>query len=187
MNGLPFLLRPILQRGIPVACAEPRACCNLAKFEHSEVLTVRTVVLKVIAQGDDLLKIVWGEGGDTPLCFDPYFVFREQLKASVKDCRDAVEELVTAFLDRDPSRYAPALRALADQGASLYYLLFSGCARNPDTAKAVELWLANIEEPVRLIVSSDASIHVPWGLVFAGKEDEIALGSANIGDFRNFW
>jgi hypothetical protein len=148
---------------------------------------MRTVVLKVVAQGDELLKIVWGEGGDTPLCFDPYFVFREQLKATVKDCRDTLEDLVAAFLDRDPAQYAPVLRRLAARGASLYYLLFSGCAQNPDTARAVESWLSNIEDPVRLIVSSDASIHVPWGVVFAGEDDNIASGSAKIDDFRNFW
>jgi hypothetical protein len=38
----------------------------------------------------------------------------------------------------------------------------------------VENWIAGIEEPLRLIVSSDASIHVPWGLVFAGDEDSPA-------------
>lgn len=40
---------------------------------------MRTIILKVVAHGQNLLKIVWGEG-DTPLCFDPYFVYREQLE-----------------------------------------------------------------------------------------------------------
>lgn len=145
---------------------------------------MRTIVLKVIAQGDSLLKVVWG---DTLLCFEPYFVYREQLKDSVEECREALDDLVAAFLEKDPSQYAAVLRRLAERGASLYFLLFGGCAQNLETARSVELWLAEIDEPVRLIVSSDASIHLPWGLVFAGDEEGIPDGSAGIEDYRNFW
>jgi len=44
-----------------------------------------------------------------------------------------------------------------------------------------------VKEPVRLIISSDASIHVPWGLVFAGDEEGITKNSIKIQEYREFW
>ena len=147
---------------------------------------MRTIVLKVIAHGDSLLKIVWVEG-EYSLPFPPYFVHRQQLEDSVWKCRRTLEGLVAAFVEGDKSGYAPVLRELSARGAELYYLLFMGAAENSETAANVQNWIAELEGPLRLIVSSDASIHVPWGLVFSGDEALLPNGVVDIDDFRDFW
>ena len=146
---------------------------------------MRTIILKVVAHGDDLLKIVWGEG-NSPLCHNPYFVYRNQLEDSVQKCRGALDEFVSAYLERNPARYASILRNIASLGSEIYFLLFRG-ARGVENSAIVEDWLASIDEPVRLIVSSDATLHVPWGLVFGGDENSIPNGSAAMSDYGSFW
>lgn len=107
-------------------------------------------------------------------------------KESVQECRRVLGDLVGAYLERDTTQYAPVMRELATQGANLYFLLFGG-ARNSEITDTVAGWLAGLHDQVRLIISSDASIHVPWGLVFAGEEEKIADGAVGIEQYGGFW
>jgi hypothetical protein len=165
-----------------------------------------TVVLKIVAHEDHLLKVVWGDG-EYPTSWPPYFIHRNQFEEAIADCRSVLNELVGEYLDLSDtwedatrsgglnlngfvqvakSRYGAVLRRIARAGAVMYFQLFRGAA-DPEISARVESWLAELPGPVRLLISCDASVHAPWGLVFAGDEETIPPGESDIAAFSNFW
>jgi len=69
----------------------------------------------------------------------------------------------------------------------LHYLLFAGAAENAYCATTIATWLSNLEGPTRLVISSDASIHVPWGMVFSGPDAASSFRGSDIADYGEFW
>ncbi|MCP4214635.1 MAG: hypothetical protein GY765_08255 [bacterium] len=125
------------------------------------------VTLKVAHSGrEDRLKITWRDVYGYP--FD-YEVHRTQLLETGKECRELLNRLTEEFKNPLP-RYGPILQTLAKKGNDLYYLLFDGCASNRDTAaEAKELLKNSVQKGTKLTVAMNTSVHIPWGLVYAGE------------------
>lgn len=147
-----------------------------------------SIAMKLVAHGDSRLKVVWGVGDGVPLFFDHYFVFRAQIEGCVQRCRVQLDHLVSAFLAGAFDRYKEILANLALEGSNLFYLLFEGAAEGRDYAvDTVKPWLLAIEAPSQLTIFSDASLQVPWNLVFEGNDDALPGNSARMEDYAGFW
>jgi hypothetical protein len=147
-----------------------------------------SIVLKLVAHTDARLKVVWCEGGDIPLCFEAYFVYRSQIDQCAQECRKLLNALVESYLQGAYDRYAEILRNLARQGSNLFYLLFDGAAENREyAASVIKPWLASLEEGSRMTIFSDASLNVPWNVLFDGDERNVPATSVDLADYSAFW
>jgi hypothetical protein len=149
-------------------------------------------ILKITADGDTAFKMAWQSSAGPPDP-DPYTIYGEQFRKAVKECRNALDELALTLEDyaKDAARHertlGAALRELASRGKRLNFLLFEGCAERRDVAIKVKRWLEGLRPEERLTISSDSTIHVPWGLVFGGDPRQLRDDAHDIADYTGFW
>lgn len=146
---------------------------------------LKNVVLRIKAEADDRLKIVWRDERNT---WSAYELFRRQVQDTALACRMSLQDLAEDYLD-ERFDYSGALQSLAKNGSDLYYLLFEGSATGNGTALKVKDWLASLEQEfvVALTISADSAEHVPWHLVFSSDPEEIPKNSTCIEHFNDFW
>ena len=148
---------------------------------------VNYIRLKITKSEDDLLKVVWGNSDSD---FPPYQIYRKQFEETASNCREQLLNLVREYEQEVSPNYNPILKKLAEKGALLYFSLFGGAhPKSRNIAKSVEAWLQKLsEDNVILTISSDASCHIPWGLVFDRNDMKNLTDEAqSIDEFNGFW
>lgn len=114
--------------------------------------------------------------------FNAYPVGEQSLLASALRARQALEALVPLWgTDED---HSPGLRDLAQAGADMYYNMFP-VAKNVD-ARRVKAWLRQ-QTDLKLAITCEESIHIPWSLVFDGDVSSIAARGSSLKDYPEFW
>ena len=144
-------------------------------------------ILSVQEQSGQRLKIKWTVIVDgRPGNFGPYSVPLATLSFEVAKVRTCLNDLVAEYNNRTYD-YESALKKLANAGSGLEFLLFDGVGDNEGggEAKKAKNWLAD-QNPgsVQMTVSTDGTVHVPWGLLFSGKIPEETEARD---DYSGFW
>lgn len=135
--------------------------------------------LSVLNGDTSKINLQWGgqRGG-----FNWIPIGNESLLAPAQRAREALEVLVSLWgTDED---LGPGLRALARAGADMYYALLP-VKKNLD-AKRVQTWLRQQTE-LKLAITCEESIHIPWSLVFDGNYDSIQQRGTSLDDYPEFW
>ena len=142
-------------------------------------------IIRVEEQSGQRLKVVWTVIPDgRPGNFGPYYVPLAQLRNGVSKVRKYLNALVAEYNSRSYD-YESALKRLADAGIGLEFLLFDGVSEGAGEATKAKNWLADqMPGSVQMTVSTDGTVHVPWGLLFSG---EIPEESEARDDYSGFW
>ena len=116
---------------------------------------------------DGQLKATWGNNaGFYP---DSYFVGPRSLEIVAAALRAELKQLSTWAGSTDPRRRWEGLTALANAGSKLRYELFNDRERRA-AVRSLQTWIADEyrDGDRELSIQADATIHVPWGLVYDG-------------------
>ncbi|MCZ6652184.1 MAG: hypothetical protein O7D91_04070 [Planctomycetota bacterium] len=142
------------------------------------------ISLKAVAHGEDRIKVTWfADVGKHP----SFELHRRQVESVVKGCREALEALTDEFMGTLNPSFGPALRRLAEEGSRLHYLLFDGVATQREEARKILDWLNGLEGSVRLTISADSAVHIPWTLVYHGDPQDISDDATSVEDYNAFW
>lgn len=144
------------------------------------------MLLKLESNGDDRYRVTWCVA-DELVC---YLIGAEALRTAAKSVRDQLDLLSRNISSGVKASYGDVLVELAKAGRTLRNRLFNDPGKKKET-RTLEACIAMCSANDRkLQIYADASIGVPWGLLFDGP---IPLRAANaapeqeINEFGGFW
>jgi len=144
--------------------------------------------LKVVAQGDDTLRLEWGDGkgqqGPT------YWIGRETLREVSKEVKERLCQLVQWSRGGIESELPRLLRQLASSGERLRHVIFSPLQdQNPvDLTDLKQLIRDRYQSgDTELTITADPKMHVPWGLVYEGDPGTLSNSATGPDELAGFW
>lgn len=123
--------------------------------------------LRISGHGLTSMKLGWTVDGTTP--YEPYLVGRNTLVAAVARSRKLLDRLTDLQRRRADDQYPALFAELADAGADLSIALFTPSDGGDAAAHEVKKLIEETSGG-RLLVFSDASVHVPWNFVYRGSD-----------------
>ena len=149
------------------------------------------LILKArLTRGGDKIKIRWTPPSDEMPSFE-YLLQREQLKARVDACCQALNALQGVADVPNEEGLSEALRGLRLSGEELYRVLMSGAGGKTPAAQAFRTWFEDTvgsTEPGTWRVEfqhEEPLIAVPWGLTCA--PGSISGDGTAFDDYMNLW
>jgi hypothetical protein len=142
------------------------------------------VWLKIQPEGPDLLTFTWGNTRGPHPCV--YQVGRQSILQVAADIRAILEKLAKWWQLKDPQQCSTLLRALANEGERLRFVIFD-CPSHPEDVDALRDWIFEQFSmgDTELAITADSNLYVPWGFVFDG--DTAAVGNSNDPATYDFW
>jgi hypothetical protein len=144
------------------------------------------VWLKVQPESDSAIGLTWGNSdGPYPVT---YSIGRTTLLEVAKKIRGTLDCLAEWAKLRNEEQLRKLLSNLAVEGARLRFVIFDCPTKASDVAR-IEQWVAEqfAGGDKVLTITSDPTLHVPWGLTFDGDPDTVAHCSGSIADYEQFW
>jgi hypothetical protein len=137
------------------------------------------------AQNQSALKVHWRQG-ERRLGY--YSVLRADLERLGKSMRDRLERLVHTVRDNGGDQCGKQLKDLATDGRYFYQYLFDSDDRK-DEALRIRDWLESEGNRYRIHIDVEASIHLPWGLIYGSDPDALRgdAGESGIDKYGDFW
>jgi hypothetical protein len=143
--------------------------------------------LKVLPESDSGVSLSWGDGDEGPYPVT-YTIGRATLLDVAKKSRDILDQLANWAKDKDEDRLCELLHSLAYEGSRLRFLIFD-CPAQAEAVAQIEQWVVDrfSAGDKALTITSDPSLHVPWGLVYDGDPDALTGRARSITDYEQFW
>jgi hypothetical protein len=142
--------------------------------------------LKIVSDGPSL-KVTWGNRHGAHPTF--YHIGRESLQQAAADARAQLARLVEWSRTGNKVELPPILRAIAEAGSTLRFVLFDPLKqqRRQEIAELSD-WIdiQREEGDNELTVSTDGSFHVPWPVLFEGTAPA-GPDKYGIDAFAGFW
>lgn len=142
--------------------------------------------LEVAKSANGGTSLRWGNSvGPYPKSYE---VGAASVVHATRKVRDALVALTSWSINSDEERLPPVLLAVASAGYELRECLFTSI-KDQDVATQVMEW---VKEQVAagdstLRITSDSSIHIPWGLVYDEDPESAPPASAEPRGYDAFW
>jgi hypothetical protein len=143
--------------------------------------------LKILASEADSVVLSWGNNdGPHPRT---YRVGLATVRHETGQVRECLRALARWGVSSDPVTLGPILRELATAGYLLHYALFDGLSdADRSAAEEVRQWVnEQYEGDQNLCITTNAAIHIPWGLVCEQEQLTGTGGEVSIESFAPMW
>jgi hypothetical protein len=146
------------------------------------------LILKVSGQRSGHIKLAWTDDQWDP---PAYSVSKELVSRAAANVRAVLNRISEEYLTSPNPDYSQCLSDLIEAGAELSAELFDPVGGDRQTAAQAQDFISDLvfaaKGRPRLTIHSDASVHVPWGFVFAADPETVPERTGTLSDFSGFW